>query len=127
MEQYTRKACHLEIRLPPVDGVIAELSNAIYGRLFDSANAVIAYNALYSMGIYANLVVENEIYPWVNNTLEEAFKRAKRHLHLDSTNAYDKLIRDTLHKHLRLDNNVYVWPDGMRSALLWWSPSKTVK
>ena len=40
MEQHTRKTCYLAIRLPPVDGVIGELSNAIYGRLYDSANAV---------------------------------------------------------------------------------------
>jgi SAM-dependent methyltransferase len=127
MEQHTRKTCYMAIRLPPVDGVIGELSNAIYGRLHDSANAVVAYNALYSLGIYTNVLVENDIYCWVNNTLEEAFIRAKRHLHLESTSAYDGLIRDTLCKRLVLSNNRYIWPDGMRSALLWWSPSTAAK
>jgi SAM-dependent methyltransferase len=130
MEQNARMTCYFGIRLPPADGVIAELSNAINGRRYDSANAVIAYNALYSLGIYANVLVENDIYPWVNNTLEEAFMRAKRHLHLESTGAYDGLIRDTLRKRLIFANNSYVWPDGMRSALLWWNPptvSKQVK
>jgi FkbM family methyltransferase len=123
MEQHARKTCYLAIRLPPADGIIAELTNTIYGRIYDSANAVIAYNALYSLGIYANVLVENEIYPWVNNTFEEAFLRAKRHLHLERTDTYDQLIRDTLSRRLNPTNNVYIWPDGMRSALLWWNPS----
>jgi FkbM family methyltransferase len=123
MERHARKSCYMAVRLPPVDGVIGELSNAIYGRPYDSANAVIAYNALYSLGIYANVLVESDIYCWVNDTLEEAFMRAKRHLCLESTNAYDDLIREMIDKRLVLSNNRYTWPDGMRSALLWWSPS----
>lgn len=127
MDHYARKSCYLSIRLPPADGVIGKLSHAIYGRLYDSANAVIAYNALYSLGIYANVLVENEIYPWVNSTFEEAFLRAKRHLHLESANVHDKLIRDTLGKSLIPAEEGYIWPDGMRSALLWWSPSSFTK
>jgi SAM-dependent methyltransferase len=123
MEQHAKKTCYLAIRLPPVDGVIGELTNTIYGRIYDSANAVIAYNALYSLGIYANVLVENEVYPWTNSTLEEAFLRAKRHLHLETNSAYDGLIQDTLRKRLVLSNSGYIWPDGMRSALLWWKPS----
>lgn len=121
IEQKARKACYLAMRLPPADGVLGELCNAIYDRSFDSANALIAYNALYSLGVYANVMVEKEIFPWVNDTLEEAFLRSKRHLHLESNSAHDGLIRDTLAKRLRLENNIYVWPDGMRSALLWWN------
>jgi SAM-dependent methyltransferase len=123
MEQHARQACYMAIRLPPVDGVIGELTKTIYSRLYDSANAVIAYNALYSLGIYTNVLVENDIYHWANNTLEEAFIRAKRHLYLESNSTYDGLIRDTLGKRLVLSNNRYIWPDGMRSALLWWKPS----
>jgi SAM-dependent methyltransferase len=124
MEQYARKTCYLVMRLPPVDGIIGELSKEIYGLPYDSANAVIAFNALYSMGIYTNVLIENEISPWINNTLEEAFLRAKRHLRLGSNSTYDSLIRDTLHKRLTPSNEGYIWPDGMRSALLWWSPRK---
>jgi 2-polyprenyl-3-methyl-5-hydroxy-6-metoxy-1,4-benzoquinol methylase len=127
MEKHASQTCYLAMRLPPVDGVLGELSSAIYGRLYDSANAVIAYNALYSLGIYANVFVENDIRHWVNNTLEEAILRAKRHLHLESTNTHDGLIRDTLYKRLTLSNDGYVWPDGMRSALLWWNPSSVAK
>jgi FkbM family methyltransferase len=127
MEQHSRKTCYMEIRIPPIDGVIGKLSNIIYGRSFDSVNAIVAFNALYSLGIYANILVEDGIYHWINNTLEEAFLRAKRHLHLESNNSHDELIQDTLRQHLNFSNNNYVWPDGMRSALLWWNPQNANK
>jgi hypothetical protein len=123
MEQHTRKTCYLAVRLLPVDGVISELHKTIYGSPHDSANAIIAYNALYSLGIYANVLVEHDIYRWTNNTLEEAFIRARRHLRLDSNHDFDGLIRDTLQKRLTPSERGFVWPDGMRSALLHWSPS----
>jgi SAM-dependent methyltransferase len=123
IERYTTRTCYLAIRLPPFDGIIGELSLGIYGCHHDSPNAIIAYNTLYSIGIYANILVESDIYRWTDNTFEEAFARAKRHLRLKSSTNYDTLIRDTLAKRLSLSNNCYVWPDGMRSALLWWSPS----
>jgi len=123
IERYTIRTCYLAIRLPPFDGIIGELSLGIYGRHHDSPNAIIAYNALYSIGIYANMLVESDIYRWTDNTFKEAFARAKRHLRLQSSNTYDTLIRDTLAKRLSLSDNCYVWPDGMHSVLLWWSPS----
>jgi hypothetical protein len=121
IERYTTRTCYLAIRLPPSNGIIGELSLAIYGRQHDSPNAIIAYNALYSIGICANIQVESDIYYWTNDTFEEAFVRAKRHLRLQLSTTYDTLIRDTLAKRLSLSNNCYVWPDGMRSALLWWN------
>jgi hypothetical protein len=123
MERYTTGTCYLAIRLPPADGVIGELSLGIYGRQHDSPNTIIAYNALYSMSIHANILVEKDIYHWSDNTFEEAFTRARRHLRLQSSTTHDKLIRDTLTRRLTIENNKYIWPDGMRSALLWWSPS----
>jgi SAM-dependent methyltransferase len=123
MEHNNTGTCYLAIRLPPAHGIIGELSLGIYGRQHDSPNAIIAYNALYSMGIYASILVEKDIYCWRDNTFEEAFARAKRHLRLQSSATHDKLIRDTLTRRLSMENNNYVWPDGMRSALLWWSPS----
>ncbi len=120
MEQHARKACYLAMRLPPVDGVISELTRSVYGRAHDSVNAVVAYNALYALGIYANVVVEDEILRWTNTTQEEALKRAKRHLRLESSDQYDVLIRETLKRRLTAVDGEMVWPDGMRSALLWW-------
>ena len=123
LERHTRKTCYLAMRLPPADGIIGELSYAIYGRFHDSPNAIIAYNALYTLGIYANVLVENNVLQWVNKTYEDAFIRAKRHLGLQSSTKYDKLIQDTLNRRLIPSADGFTWPDGMRSALLWWSPS----
>jgi SAM-dependent methyltransferase len=125
MEQWAEKTCYLALRVPPQDGIIGELSFSIYGRYHDSPNAIIAYNALYSMGIYVNVFMGNSMFCWENRSIDEAFDRAKRHLHLESSAAYDKLIRETLVRRLNVSNESYVWPDGMRSALLWWTPSNT--
>jgi SAM-dependent methyltransferase len=123
MEKLSRKACYMAVRLPPADGIMGELSQAIYGRYHDSANAVIAFNALYQMGIYCNILVENDIYRWTNDSREEAFLRAKRHLQLESDERYDGLIRDVVNRRLQLSGSRYIWPDGMRSLLLWWTPA----
>jgi SAM-dependent methyltransferase len=123
IERFSRKRCYLAIRLPPADGILSELSLKIYGCRHDSPDGVIVYNALYAMGIHTNVLVENSIVNWVNETVEDAFIRAKRHLRLDtSETAYDDLIYSTLHRQLTFSDGVYAWPDGMRSALLWWSP-----
>lgn len=122
MESHARKGCYLALRLPPTDGILGEISSVIFGRRYDSPNAIIAYNALYSLGIYTNVLTEDTIFNWVNANFEDAFLRAKRHLHLETSTAYDALIRDTLRRRLIYSDNSYIWPDGMRSALLWWKP-----
>ena len=123
MDRHARRTCYLSIRLPPADGIIGRLSRAVYGRMHDSPNAVIACNALYQMSIYASVQVEQEIHPWTNRTFEEAFARARRHLHLGECTDHDGLIRATLKEHLTVTDEGYIWPDGMRSALLWWHPA----
>lgn len=123
MERHARTACYLEIRIPPADGVVGELTRAVHGRFHDSPNAVIAFNALHSIGIYVNVLAEDALRPWTNDTFEEAFARAKRHLKLESSSAYDALIRKTLARRLTQTEGGYRWPDGLRSALLWWTPA----
>jgi 2-polyprenyl-3-methyl-5-hydroxy-6-metoxy-1,4-benzoquinol methylase len=124
MERFSRKRCYLIMRLPPADGILGELSLKIYGCRHDSPDAMIAYNALYIMGIHANVLVEDYIANWINATVEDAFSRAKRHLHLEAPGMiYDELIYSTLNRRLSFSNGAYSWPDGMRSALLWWSPN----
>jgi len=122
MERCARKRCYLAIRLTPADGIMAELALKISGCRHDSPDAVIAYNALYSLGIYANVLVEDSMANWANASLEDAVRRAKKHLHLGPSEAYDELIASTLNRRLSFSDSVYTWPDGMRSALLWWSP-----
>jgi SAM-dependent methyltransferase len=127
MEQCANRACYLALRLFRGDGIMAELSRAIYGHPHDSPNFIVAYNALFQMNIYASVVVENYTYYWTSPDMENAVARAKRHLRLDATGEYDGLIRETLRRRLIDKEGIYTWPDGMRSALAWWQPrAKTI-
>lgn len=125
MERCARKRCYLAIRLTPADGIMAELSLRISGCRHDSPDAIIAYNALYGLGVYANVLVEDGVANWGNASLDDAVRRAKKHLHLETSEAYDELISSTLSRRLSFSDGVYTWPDGMRSALLWWTPVHT--
>jgi len=122
MERCARKRCYLAVRMTPADGIMAELSLKISGCRHDSPDAIIAYNALYTLGIYANVLVEEDTAHWVNASLEDAVRRARKHLHLETSEAYEELIASTLNRRLSFFDGVYAWPDGMRSALLWWTP-----
>jgi 2-polyprenyl-3-methyl-5-hydroxy-6-metoxy-1,4-benzoquinol methylase len=124
MEGRARERCYLVLRLPPHDGITGQLFQKIHGHPYDSPNAHLAYNALYSMGIYPNVLVEEEMHNWSDSTFEEAFSRAKRHLNVRETGEYDDLIRETLTKRLTLHGGFYIWPDGMRAVLFWWHPQK---
>lgn len=124
MEKYSVKRCYLSLRIPPADSILGELAEKIFQRHFDSPNAILAFNALYSLGIYPNVIIEDGIKNWTNSSIEEAFSRAKQHLYLDNTTEYDDLISETLKRRLHYANNVFIWPDGMRSALLWWNSNR---
>ena len=123
MERSARDACFLVMRAPSHDGVMRELSQHIYGQPHDSPNFVVGYNVLYDMGIYANVLMENFVRTWTNDSLEDAVERARRHLRLGDSTAHDDMIRETLARRLTLRDGQYHWPDGMRSALAWWEPS----
>jgi hypothetical protein len=73
-------------------------------------------------GIAGHVIMEERGRTWHNATLEEALERAKRHLHLHSTDR-DTLIMETLKRRLVLRDSEYWWPDWMRSALIWWHPT----
>ena len=123
MERSARGTCFLVMRVPSHDGVMGELSHHIYGQPHDSPNFVVGYNVLYDMGIYANVLMEDFVRTWTNDSLEDAFERARRHLRLGDSTTHDGLIRETLARRLTFEDGQYHWPDGMRSALAWWKPS----
>lgn len=120
MESHARRSCYMGIRHFPINGIIQELHREIYGYPHDGPNFIIAYNALYQMGVYGNVLMEELQHRWSDTTLESAFKRAKRHLHLQEPSEHDELIRETLERRLKFKNGLYSWPDGMNSALIWW-------
>jgi hypothetical protein len=102
------------------NGIIQELSAQIYGTRHDSPNFIIAYNALYQAGIYAGVLMEDFHATWADDTLETAFSRAKRHLHLEDDGTHDSLVRATLERRLVYRDGRYHWPDSMTTALVWW-------
>lgn len=120
MEAHARRSCYLGLRHFPADGVIQELSARIYGVRHDSPNFIVGYNALYQMGIYANVLIEDFQPVWTDESLEAAFARAKRHLFL-TDGTHDDLVRSTLDRRLVLRGGVYQWPDAMSTALVWWN------
>jgi len=124
MEAGASRLCAMAIRIPPADGVMAEMAGRIYGRRYDSPDAVIAFNALYQLGLNVNVMIEEGIVNWTNQNLEEALERAKRHLQVENSEKWDDAIKETLKRRLRFENEVWVWPDGMRSALLYWRPGR---
>jgi FkbM family methyltransferase len=124
MEAHARRRVYIAMRHFPIDGIIQELSIKIYGNRHDGPNFIIGYNALYQMGIYANVLMEDVQHRWTDATVEDAFARAKRHLHLEGNAAYDDLLRETLKRRLTFKDGVYSWPDGMNSALVWWEVTK---
>jgi len=123
MEDAALKTCYLVMRVPRHDGVIGALSRRIHGTFHDSPNFIVGYNALLQMGIAGHVVMEEHGRPWHNQNMEEALSRAKRHLHLD-TDTHDNQILGLLKERLVLRDGQYWWPDGMRSALVWWRPGR---
>ena len=121
MCHYARRRCYLVMRVPSCDGIIGELSEKIHGQWHDSPNFIVGYNVLISVGIYANVLVEPTMRPWSSETVEEAMIRTKRMLRLRQPSPYDDLIHSTLARRLIDIGNRYEWPDGKRSALIWWN------
>ncbi len=122
MEAVTRRMCLLLMRAPTMDGVMAEASMHIWGQPYDSANYQIAMNALLQMGIFPNVLMEDSGLwgPWVSDTLEDALFEIKRRLGLLETKDHDEFLVDLLMRRLTYSNDKYLWPRGMRTALIYW-------
>lgn len=124
MESNARESCFLIMRVPSHDGVMRELSQHVHGLPYDSPNFWVGYHVLYDMGIYAHVVMEPFVRYWTDDSLDDALNRARRHLRLEEDTTHDDAIRETLARRLSFRDGQYCWPDGMRSALMWWKPSR---
>jgi SAM-dependent methyltransferase len=122
MMDVTRRTCFLLIRAPKIDGLMAEFARMVLGQPHDSPNFVIAYNTLIEMGIYANVLVEDTGLwkGWTNDSLEEALADVKRRLGLKNNPTYDAILYRRLEEELTLVDGKYVWPQGIRSVLVYW-------
>ncbi len=120
MDACALRTCYLALRIPAHDGVINDLCQQIHGRWHDSPNFLVGYNLLLAAGFYPNVLMEPKpVRSWTDPTLEAAVARARRHLHLDDAR-HDTILREVLSRRLAVVDGSYRWPDGMRSALVWW-------
>lgn len=120
MESKARKSCYVALRVPAHDGAIGELSQLVRGQWHDSPNFVVGYNLLLSAGVYGNVVMEPSVMRhWTDASIDDAVLRAKRHLRVEDA-SHDGMIRACLTRRLRLVDGAYQWPDGMRSAMIYW-------
>lgn len=121
MEQVTRHTCFLVLRAPATSGVMAEAALRVWGHPYDSPNFQVAYNVLLQMGIRANVLFEESgtWTPWTSASIADALGDVKRRL-LVHTTEHDGFLTDLLKRRLREENGQFIWPDDMRSALVYW-------
>lgn len=122
MNRVARKGCIMVLRAPFADSVMAVAAQKVFGQPYDSPNFQIAYNALLSMDIYPNVVMEAYgTWPsWKHDSLEEALEEVKSRLDLVDSQEHDQFLRDLLESNLDNTNGQVVWPVGNRSALVYW-------
>lgn len=122
MIESTRRTCFLIMRVPTADGVMAAASRRIWGQPHDSPNFQVAYNALLQMSIYPNVLMEDTGLwdPWTHDTLQDALHEVKRRFGLREESEHDPFLRDLLEERLNYQEGEYVWPPGVRSALVYW-------
>ncbi len=127
MEEVTEKTCFLLMKMPAMDGVMAEAAMRVWGHPYDSPNFQIAYNALMQMGLYPNVLMEDagEWAPWTHGSIDEALDDVKRRLGLKDDESHDGFLRSLLERRLKLTNGRYVWPRGVRTALIYWDTEQT--
>ncbi len=123
LQAVTRRLCVLVLRAATPDGVMAQAAMRILGQPHDSPNFQVAYNVLLQMGIFADVLMEKaDLWaPWSHSTLEEALADVKRRLNVPDSSEHDAFLRDLLRRNLTLEGGQYVWPRGVRSALVHWS------
>jgi SAM-dependent methyltransferase len=122
IQSVTRHTCILLLRAPTIDGVMAEAAMHIWGHPYDSPNYQIAFNALLQMGLFPNVSMEEPISwePWLNDSLADALVDIKRRLGLSENVEHDEFLSELLKRRLELKDGKYVWPRGMRTAMIFW-------
>jgi hypothetical protein len=74
------------------------------------------------MGILPNVMMADTGLwdPWISNSLEEALDEIKCRFGLGPVNKYDDFLADLIRRRLIAVNGHYMWPRGIRSALIYW-------
>lgn len=123
MVEVTSRMCFLLMRAPIKDGVMAEAAMRVWGQPYDSANFQVAYNAMLQMGLFPNVLMEDTGLwdPWTSASFDEALAEVKQRLCLGQDSEHDEFLADLLHRRLEYEGGRYVWPRGVRSALVYWN------
>lgn len=121
MVEVTRRTCYMIFRVPTNDGVMREAALHLWGQPHDSVNFIVGYNVLLQMGIYPNVLIDDRLHPWTSPDLDKALADIKNRFGLNDCTEHDEYLRGLLRERLVPRDGQYVWPDGMRSALVYWN------
>lgn len=118
----TRRHCFLLMRAPVVDGIMAEVSRRVWGHPYDSPNFQVGYNALLQLGILPDVVMEDTGLwdSWSSPSPDDAIAEVKRRFGLPEPSEHDGFLRDLMDRRLTHADGRYLWPRGVRSALVHW-------
>jgi precorrin-6B methylase 2 len=123
MQESTNKRIILLIRAPDEEGLMAQAMKMVWGHPYDSPNYQIAINILWQMGIFPNVIMEEDHLwkPWSHPSLEDALSEMKNRLGLFDRVDWDDELRGLLESSLEYQSGEYIWPTGIRTALLYWN------
>jgi SAM-dependent methyltransferase len=118
----TNKRIILLLRAPGEDGLMSQAFKLVWGHPYDSPNYQIAINILWQMGIFPNVIMEEDHLwkAWSHPTIDAALDEMKSRLGLFTSDEWDKKLRDLIETNLTFLGGEYVWPTAMRTALLYW-------
>lgn len=122
IQECTMKRIILLIRAPKDDGLMAQAAKLVWGHPYDSPNYQIAINILWQMGIFPNVIMEDDRLwkPWSHSSLEDALSEMKNRLGLFDSQEWDEKLLDLLESRLLYESGEYIWPSALRTALLYW-------
>ncbi len=113
--------CCMVMRVPTIDGVMADATRIVWGHEHDSTNFTVGYNVILEMGIRPNVVMDNHYWePWRSASLADALENVKQRLGLQNNAAYDEKLAALLQRRLLPEGKELVWPSGVQSALIYW-------
>ena len=103
MQESTNKRILLLIRAPGEEGLMAQAMKMVWGHPYDSPNFQIAMQILWQMGIFPNVIMEEDHLwkPWSHATLKEALFEMKNRLGLFDNQEWDEKLLDLLESNLQ--------------------------